>query len=46
MPSLAFFADADDTGLLVKHLNEDPDLAFLVPLDPIRFPPGRGLPSR
>jgi hypothetical protein len=43
MFSLAFFADADDAGLLVKHLNEDPDLAFLVPLDPIRFLPRPGI---
>lgn len=38
MPSLSFFADADDAGRLVEHLNQDPDLAFLVPLDPIGWP--------
>jgi hypothetical protein len=36
MPALAFFAaDADDVGILLRHLNEDPELAFLVPVPPI-----------
>src|ERR1700733_7273344 len=35
MPQISFFADAEDAPLLVKHLNEDPELAFLVPLDPL-----------
>jgi hypothetical protein len=35
MPSLGFFADAEDAPLLVEHLNDDPELAFLVPVDPL-----------
>jgi hypothetical protein len=33
MPALCFFADAGDARLLVEHLNEDPEIAFLVPPD-------------
>jgi hypothetical protein len=35
MPSLPFFADAGDLGLLVQHLSEDPEVAFLVSVPPI-----------
>ncbi len=39
MPSLSFFADTNDVGLLVQRLNEDPEVAFFVPLAPIDVPP-------
>ncbi len=45
MPSLSFFADADDAPRLMEHLNEDPEIAFLVPLDPIASIRGARLPG-
>ena len=33
MPSLSFFIDGQDAGLLLARLNADPEIAFIVPDD-------------
>jgi hypothetical protein len=38
MPSLSFFIDEHDVGLLVERLNADPEIAFIVPDDPAGGP--------
>jgi hypothetical protein len=35
MPSLSFFIDEHDLGLLLDRLNADPEIAFIVPDDPL-----------
>jgi hypothetical protein len=35
MPSLSFFIDEHDVSLLVDRLNADPEIAFIVPDDPL-----------
>ena len=35
MPSLSFFVDEHDLCLLLDRLNADPEIAFIVPDDPV-----------
>jgi hypothetical protein len=35
MPSLSFFVDEHDLCLLLDRLNADPEIAFIVPDDPL-----------
>lgn len=41
MPSLSFFVDQQDLHLLLDRLNADPDIAFIVPDDPVRLENGK-----
>jgi hypothetical protein len=41
MPSLSFFIDEDDLYLLIDRLNADPEIAFIVPDDPLWPEDGR-----